>query len=52
MFTILVGTWNLELEKYFPYVFDKYFGIWLLIKHLLHFLDTLGQNLNIFVSLV
>ena len=31
---------------------DKYFGIWLLIKHILNFLNILGQNLNIFVSLV
>ena len=31
---------------------DKYFGIWLLIKYLFNFLDTLDQNLNIFVSLV
>ena len=32
--------------------FDKYFGIWLLIKHLLNILNTLGQNLNIVVLLV
>jgi len=31
---------------------DKNSGIWLLIKHLMNFLETLGQNLNIFVSLV
>ena len=45
---------NLELRtwKIFSIYFDKYFGIWLLIKRLLNFLDTLGQNLNIFVLLV
>ena len=45
---------NLELRtwKIFSIYVDKYFGIWLLIKHLLNFLDILGQNLNIFVLLV
>jgi len=38
--------------EYISICVHKYFGIWLLIKHLLNFLDTLGQNLDIFVSLV
>ena len=46
---------NLEFRtwKIFSICFDKYFGIWLLIKYLLDFLDTLGQNLNIicFISI-
>jgi len=39
------------LENIFICV-DKYFSIWSLIEHLLNFLDTLGQNLNKFISLV
>jgi len=42
---------KLETWKIFPCV-DKYFGIWLLIKHLLNFLNTWGQNLTKFISLV
>ena len=43
--------WILNLENISICV-DKYFGIWLLIKHLLNFLDTLSQKLNIFIMLV
>ena len=38
-------TYNSEIFYIFV---DKYFGTWLLIKHLLYFLDTINQNLNIF----
>ena len=43
---------HLKLKKVSSVCVDKYFGIQLLIKHLLNFLDTLYSNLSIFVLLV